>query len=91
MTIVRNNTAHDRSVKGIWCVPKPSNLTGTIYAPDIIEPLASMPTAASDFRLSWDNAYAVHHLTEDQVEIANIVQLCGQHEHPLWCSHPIRR
>lgn len=82
MTIVRNIAAKDRSVKGIWCVPKYSNPTGTIYAPDIIEALASMPTAASDFRLFWDNAYAVHHLTEDQVEIANVVQLCGQHGHP---------
>ena len=82
MTIVRNIVAHDRSVKGIWCVPKYSNPTGAIYASDIIEALASMPTAASDFRLFWDNAYAVHHLTEDQVEIANVVQLCGQHGHP---------
>jgi len=82
MVMVRNIAAHDRSVKGIWCVPKYSNPTGSVYAPDTIEALASMPTAATDFRLFWDNAYAVHHLTEEQVEIANIVQLCEQHGYP---------
>lgn len=82
MAIVRHMVAGDRSVKGIWCVPKYSNPTGTVYARDTIEALASMPTAASDFRLFWDNAYGMHHLTDEQVEIANIVQLCEQHGHP---------
>lgn len=82
MAIVRHIVANDRSVKGIWCVPKYSNPTGSVYAPDTIEALASMPTAATDFRLFWDNAYAVHHLTDEQVEIANIVQLCDQHGYP---------
>ena len=39
-------------------------------------------TAAPDFRLYWDNAYAVHHLTEETVEIANVLQLCARHGHP---------
>lgn len=81
MDIVRNIVASDRSVKGMWCVPKYSNPTGTVYARETIDALASMPTAAPDFRLFWDNAYALHHLTDEQVEIANIAQLCEQHGH----------
>ncbi len=79
MVLVRNIVERDRSVKGMWCVPKYSNPTGTIYSSGIIEQLAAMPAAAADFRLFWDNAYAVHHLTEENVEIANIVKLCEQH------------
>jgi aspartate/methionine/tyrosine aminotransferase len=82
MEIVRDIVANDRSVKGIWCVPKYSNPTGAIYSPEVIAALASMPTAATDFRLFWDNAYALHHLTDEQVEIANVVQLCQEYGHP---------
>ena len=41
-----------------------------------------MKAAAPDFRLYWDNAYVVHHLTSERVEIANIIDLCAQHGHP---------
>ena len=41
-----------------------------------------MPTAARDFRLFWDNAYAVHHLTPERIEIANIDEACARHGHP---------
>lgn len=74
--------ARDASVRGMWCVPKYSNPTGEIYSRDTIERLAGMETAAADFRLFWDNAYAVHHLTDDEVEIANILELCEQAGHP---------
>ena len=47
-----------------------------------MERLAAMPTAAPDFRLFWDNAYAVHHLTAERIEIANIVAACARHGHP---------
>ena len=40
-----------------------------------------MPTAAADFRLFWDNAYSVHHLTEERIEIANILELSARHGH----------
>jgi DNA-binding transcriptional MocR family regulator len=68
----------DASVKGIWCVPKYSNPTGTVYSAEVAERLAGMKTAAGDFRIFWDNAYAVHHLTEERVEIANILELCAR-------------
>jgi DNA-binding transcriptional MocR family regulator len=63
----------------MWCVPKYSNPTGTIYSDSVIERLASMKTAAPDFRLFWDNAYTVHHLTSENVQIANILELCAKH------------
>ena len=82
MAIVRDIVASDRSVKGMWCVPKYSNPTGTTYSSETIAALASMSAAAQDFRLFWDNAYAQHHLTDEEIEISNIVQLCEQYGYP---------
>jgi DNA-binding transcriptional MocR family regulator len=81
MNEVERLVAQDASIKGIWCVPKYSNPTGTVYSDTVIERLAAMKTAAPDFRLYWDNAYAVHHLTNECVEVANILELCAKHGH----------
>jgi DNA-binding transcriptional MocR family regulator len=48
----------------------------------VIERLAAMKTAAPDFRLYWDNAYCVHHLTSEPLEIANVLELCRRYGHP---------
>ena len=80
--LVERLVAQDASIKGMWCVPKYSNPTGTVYSGAIIERLAAMKTAAPDFRLYWDNAYAVHHLTDEPIEIANILQLSARHGNP---------
>jgi DNA-binding transcriptional MocR family regulator len=72
----------DPTVKGMWCVPKYSNPTGEIYSDETVQRLASMQTGAPDFRLFWDNAYAIHHLTERRHEIANILDLCEKANHP---------
>ena len=81
MDQVEKLVAQDASVKGMWCVPKYSNPTGAVYSDAVTERLAAMPTAAPDFRLYWDNAYAVHHLTNERIEIPNIIELCARHGH----------
>jgi len=81
MGVVEQLVAQDASIKGMWCVPKYSNPTGTVYSHAVIARLAAMKTAAPDFRLYWDNAYSVHHLTGERVEIANIIELCARHGH----------
>jgi DNA-binding transcriptional MocR family regulator len=82
MDEVERLVARDASIKGMWCVPKYSNPTGTVYSDAVIERLAAMKTAAPDFRLYWDNAYVVHHLTDDRIEIANVLELCARRGHP---------
>jgi DNA-binding transcriptional MocR family regulator len=79
---VERLVANDASIKGLWSVPKYSNPTGTVYSDSVIDRLASMKTAASDFRLFWDNAYSVHHLTSERVQIANTLELCAKHGNP---------
>jgi DNA-binding transcriptional MocR family regulator len=74
--------AADPSVKAMWCVPKYSNPTGDIYAPETVRRLAAMRTGAPDFRLFWDNAYAVHHLTDRRHEITNILDACAHAGNP---------
>jgi DNA-binding transcriptional MocR family regulator len=82
MDQVERYAGSDESIKAIWCMPKYSNPTGSIYSDTVVDRLARMKTAAPDFRILWDNAYAVHHLTSERVELANILDACARHNHP---------
>jgi DNA-binding transcriptional MocR family regulator len=74
--------ATDPSIKGMWVVPTYANPTGSIVTQEIAERLASMPTAAPDFKILWDNAYAFHHLTDDEAKSADILSLASAAGHP---------
>ncbi|CAM3335261.1 aminotransferase class I/II-fold pyridoxal phosphate-dependent enzyme [Nocardioides dubius] len=74
--------ASDPSIKGIWIVPTYANPSGSIVSQEIAARLASMPTAAPDFKIFWDNAYAFHHLTEDEAKSADILSLAAAAGHP---------
>jgi aspartate/methionine/tyrosine aminotransferase len=76
MDEVERLAGSDASVKGIWCVPKYANPTGVTYSDAVVERFARMETAASDFRIFWDNAYAVHDLVEDGETLADIHAAC---------------
>jgi len=67
---------NDPTIKGMWCVPKYSNPSGITYSSDVVGRLASMVTAATDFKLMWDNAYVVHDLYDEVDHLDNIMEAC---------------
>lgn len=82
MDQVEKLVAGDGSIKGIWCVPKYSNPTGVVYSDEVVDRLAAMETRAKDFRIFWDNAYAVHHLDDKPARLKNILTSCKQAGNP---------
>ncbi|MGY3553272.1 DNA-binding transcriptional MocR family regulator [Williamsia sp. R60] len=74
--------AADPQIKGMWCVPTYSNPTGATYSADVSKALMSMPAAAPDFRIFWDNAYAVHTLQETPPEPVDVLGLAAAAGNP---------
>lgn len=82
MNQIEPHVAQDELIKGIWCVPRYSNPTGAVYSDRVVERLAKMKTRAKDFRIFWDNAYAVHHLVQKPRPLKNILVACKQAGNP---------
>lgn len=78
---VRQLVAEDPSIKGMWIVPMYSNPNGAIYTAEVTRELLEMP-AAGDFRIFWDNAYAVHHLTDVEAPALDVLTMATEAGHP---------
>lgn len=76
MDEIEKLVAEDESIKGLWIVPKYGNPTGLSCSDEVVDRLAKMKTAASDFRIFWDNAYSVHHLSDNEDQLKNLLQAC---------------
>lgn len=70
----------DPQIKGIWCVPKYSNPTGCVYSAETVDRIAALGRLAGpDFRVMYDNAYAVHDVTDNPPVLANLLEACRRH------------
>ncbi len=83
---VRALVTESENTKGMFCVPRYSNPSGQVYSPEVVRALAEMEAAAPDFRIFWDDAYAVHSLGDETATLEDILALAseaGHAERPL--------
>lgn len=66
----------------MWAIPMYSNPTGISFSDDVVRRLARMETKAKDFTIIWDNAYALHHLYDEQDSILSIIDECKKAGNP---------
>ena len=76
---VERRVTDDPLIKGIWCVPKYQNPTGHTFSDAAVRRLARLGTIAGpNFRIMWDNAYAVHDLYDNPPVLLDILACCRE-------------
>jgi DNA-binding transcriptional MocR family regulator len=72
----------DPNIVGMLFVPTYSNPTGNTISDENVKRLSLMKTAAEDFTIFADDAYAVHHLTNDKKRPLNMLNACREAGNP---------
>src|ERR1700746_2682448 len=83
--LIEELVAVDPAIKGMWAVPVFANPTGITYSWETVRRLVQMRTAAEDFRVFWEKAYAVHTLTLDfvrQIDVLGLAAAAGNPNRP---------
>jgi len=74
MEAVLEHIKNDPMIKGIWCVPKYANPGGQTYSKTVVNKMAELnANTPNDFRIMWDNAYAVHHLSDTEDKLSSLM------------------
>ncbi|MBN2572955.1 MAG: aminopeptidase [Deltaproteobacteria bacterium] len=74
--------AGDASIKGLLYVPTHSNPTGDTTSQAVADRLGAMKTAAPDFTIFADDAYAVHHLDDTPPPHPDLLGACKKAGNP---------